>query len=165
MDIKRIRQRRILSLTGFTLLELIIVIVIVGILAAAGIPMYITAIEKARGNECITNTKIALTAWRIHNMARTPYTTNGYQNMEQLNNRFGTSITENYFSISGATNSTNCRYWLASNTNAGNNSFLRINAYRISKSSNNRISCTYYYSRNANIWDWSAGNWPWPPED
>ena len=39
--------------TGFTLVELMIVVIIVGILAAVAVPMYSGATEKARATECV----------------------------------------------------------------------------------------------------------------
>ena len=39
--------------TGFTLVELLIVVIIVGILAAVAIPMYSGSTERARATECV----------------------------------------------------------------------------------------------------------------
>lgn len=41
------------SQTGFTLVELMIVVIIVGILAAVAIPMYSGSTERARATECV----------------------------------------------------------------------------------------------------------------
>jgi prepilin-type N-terminal cleavage/methylation domain-containing protein len=41
------------SQTGFTLVELLIVVIIVGILAAVAIPMYSGSTERARATECV----------------------------------------------------------------------------------------------------------------
>ncbi len=59
---------------GFTLVELLIVIIIVGILAAVSIPMMSTNLERARGTDGIAQLGAIRTAERIYYAEHSAYT-------------------------------------------------------------------------------------------
>lgn len=86
---------------GFTLLELIIAIVILGILASLAIPRYFNVAEQERGEACIYNMRLIATAWEIYNMRNaTPYANNPdivFCPIDTINSDLGIGITENYF--------------------------------------------------------------------
>ena len=58
---------------GFTLIELIAIVVIIGILAAIAYPRYQKTKERALGREAVSNLRLILAAERIHRMNNGKY--------------------------------------------------------------------------------------------
>lgn len=65
--------RKPYSLTGFTLVELIVVVIIIAIVSAIAVPNYAKAKEKAMGKEALANLKIMAAAERIYKMEQGAY--------------------------------------------------------------------------------------------
>jgi len=75
---------------GFTLVEVLIVVIIIGILAAIGIPQFASSIEKARGGEARAGLGHIQTAEKIYYAENDAYT-------DDLKNDLDLSLTENYW--------------------------------------------------------------------
>lgn len=96
---------------GFTLIELIIVIVIIGILAAIAAPMMSGNVQKAKRSEAVTILGALRTAQRLYYVDNDRYTTamsdlSVYINTPDMNGRYVNSIafsvaTANFVNFNG----------------------------------------------------------------
>lgn len=86
---------------AFTLLELLIVIVIVGILAAITLPNFTKLVEKSKADQAATYLRVIRTGEKIYWSDNSAYTGNSAWNAGNINSALKTEITdENYqFSV------------------------------------------------------------------
>ncbi len=96
---------------GFTLVEVLIVVIIIGILAAIGIPQFATSIEKAKGGEARAGLGHVQTAEKIYYAENEAYT----PNVTDLD----ISLTNRYWTFSIDTVNANSSKYLATATRSG----------------------------------------------
>lgn len=83
------------NLAGFTLLELMIVVAVIGILASIAVPTYIKVVERARSKEGISNLMIIRAAERIYRLENGTYYASGL--IDEINSNLNIDIDENLF--------------------------------------------------------------------
>ncbi|MBL7131774.1 MAG: prepilin-type N-terminal cleavage/methylation domain-containing protein [Candidatus Omnitrophica bacterium] len=88
--------RRKTSLAGFTLIELIAVVIIVAILISLAVPQYTKTIERAKEKEAIANLKLMQAAQKIYKLEQGFfYPGSGGPSIDEINENLRLDLNEN----------------------------------------------------------------------
>jgi len=94
---------KLAKLTAFSLIELMIVVIILGILVAVAIPQYTRAIERSHDNEAINNLQLIVAAQKIYFLKNGNYWPGlcpgggSEDGIDSINTNLGLDLTENCF--------------------------------------------------------------------
>lgn len=89
------RKARILSLSGFTMTEVIVAIVMLGILIAAAVPSYSKAIRKARERDAIMQLSAIHATNSLYRAETDVYLPTGTGDLAAINSGLGLNIAAN----------------------------------------------------------------------
>jgi prepilin-type N-terminal cleavage/methylation domain-containing protein len=142
---------------GFTLMELIVVLVIVGILSAIAIPMFTGVINQQKTDTCVNNMKIIFAAWNLYRSCGGSLI--GSYAVSDINKNLGIMIDEKNFTVKikgkmvpGFT------FNLTEDTNDLTNSRMSLDS--TNKDTLDTFNCWYYFNRSdpSSVYVWS-GTW------
>ena len=134
------------NIKGFTLLELLIVVLIIGILAAIALPQYKRAVEKSKMSEAVTIVKTIAQAHQRYYMINGVYL--GCKDIDNLDIDLNTSNTCTYDTSNCVCKQTKNFLYMSNSISGGNIAFAqRTPIYKynihITKSDPNKIGCSY----------------------
>ncbi|MBM3254228.1 MAG: prepilin-type N-terminal cleavage/methylation domain-containing protein [Candidatus Omnitrophica bacterium] len=108
-----------LSLTGFTLLEVLMVVIIIGVLATLAIPQYTKTVEKARASEAYSNLGTLRKAEWIFYNDRSPQTFTAVVASLDIENPNSMATRNFNYTITASSSTFTVTATRASGTNAG----------------------------------------------
>jgi prepilin-type N-terminal cleavage/methylation domain-containing protein len=88
---------------GFTLVELMIVVVLIGVLASLVVPSYVKSVEEVKKQEAITNLQVTRLGERLYHQDNATYTTTWSDLSTYVDIGFRTQANRNFnYSITSA---------------------------------------------------------------
>ena len=110
---------------GFTLIEILIVIVIIGILATIALPNFTRFVERAKADQAITYLRVIRTGERVYFANHSTYIV--CANADDVKTNLGAEVTEENHTFDVAGNPTIADTFIATATRRTDNSTITLN--------------------------------------